>query len=316
MPLLDFTEIPLPTSGAARDQFELFAREFLEGMGFRILIGPDRGPDAGRDLVVEETRSGIAGETRLKWLVSCKHKAHSGKSVSPDDEPDIHDRVRTHDCQGFMAVYSTVPSSGLAAKLNASSLPFEVGVFDQEKIERHLLSSPAGLRLAQRFFPLSVSKWKNEHPKAAELFDKPPALTCAYCHKSLLDPSPRGIVVIWSRIKSLEAPDKEHTEHVYWCCKGACDTALKGRYSQDHLIDGWEDIPDLIIPLTYIRWVMAMLNELHAGCTYSDSAHENYKELLLNLFPLVARDLTEGEQSRIQDLSALPSYVGGWGYDG
>src|SRR6516165_8476247 len=48
--------------GAARDLFELFAREFLELMGFRTIVGPDRGADGRRDLIVEELRTGIAGE--------------------------------------------------------------------------------------------------------------------------------------------------------------------------------------------------------------------------------------------------------------
>src|SRR5207248_3034358 len=81
MPVLHFTEIASPASGAERDNFEMFACEFLECLGFRTIIGHDRGPDAGRDLIVEEVRTGIAGETRVKWLVSCKHKAHSGASV-------------------------------------------------------------------------------------------------------------------------------------------------------------------------------------------------------------------------------------------
>lgn len=133
MPILDFREIPLSTHGPERDQFELFACEFLDSKGFRILVGPDRGPDAGRDLVVEEIRTGLLGETRVRWLVSCKHNAHSGDSVTSDDERDIHDRVRTHRCQGFLGFYSTIPSSGLAAKLNATGLPFEVEVFNREK---------------------------------------------------------------------------------------------------------------------------------------------------------------------------------------
>ena len=153
MPALDFKEIPIPTVGAARDQFELFAREFLEFVGFKVMVGPDRGPDGGRDLIVQEARTGIAGETLVKWLVSCKHKAHSGVSVTPEDEADIHDRVRTHGCNGFLGFYSTIPSSGLATKLNAPTLPFEVQVYDPEKIERHLLASSAGSALAKRFFP-------------------------------------------------------------------------------------------------------------------------------------------------------------------
>ena len=151
MPILDFKEIPVATGGATRDQFELFAREFLDSIGFKIVTGPDRGADAGRDLVVEEIRAGVAGETRVRWLVSCKHKAHSGDSVTPDDERDIHDRVRTHNCTGFLAFYSTVPSSGLATKLNARDPAFEVLVYDQEKIERELLT-PRGCLLQKDFF--------------------------------------------------------------------------------------------------------------------------------------------------------------------
>ena len=51
MPALDFQEIATAQSGADRDQFELFARDFLEAEGFEIVRGPDRGPDAGRDLI-------------------------------------------------------------------------------------------------------------------------------------------------------------------------------------------------------------------------------------------------------------------------
>src|SRR6516164_7385903 len=130
MPIFDCREISNASLGPERDQFDLFAREFLVVAGFRIIVGPDRGPDAGRDLIVEEIRTGIAGETRLKWLVSCKHNAHSGASVTAEDEADILDRVHTHGCQGFLCFYSTVPSSGLAAKLNSGGLPFELQIYD------------------------------------------------------------------------------------------------------------------------------------------------------------------------------------------
>ncbi|MGP1677270.1 MAG: restriction endonuclease [Burkholderiales bacterium] len=315
MPVFDFKEIPTAASGASRDQFELFAREFLEFMGFTVLVGPDRGTDAGRDLIVEELRTGVAGETRVKWLVSCKHKAHSGKAVSADDEPDIHDRVRTHGCGCFLAFYSTVPSAGLAAKLNAASVPFEVQVFDPEKIERLLLSSSAGTKLAKRFFPISVAAWKKEYPTPANLFNEAPTLTCVYCGKSLLHPKPHGIVVIWSTRSRDEKSLKERTEHLYWCCKGQCDRALNQQYYREGITDGWEDIPDLIIPLSYVRWVMVTLNQLHGGVTYSDEVLKNMKDLLLNLFPLVSRDMTGDERERIRGLSVIPSYLGGWGYD-
>jgi hypothetical protein len=50
--------------------------------------------------------------------------------------------------------------------------------------------------------------------------------------------------------------------------------------------------------------------------TYSTDAFERLKELLLNLFPLVCRDLTAEEKERIKSLAIVPHYFGGWGYEG
>jgi hypothetical protein len=312
MPILDFKEIAPASRGAARDQFELFAREFLELVGFKIISGPDRGADAGRDLIVEEIRAGVVGETRVKWLVSCKHNAHSGNSVTPEDERDIHDRVRTHNCAGFLAFYSTVPSSGLATKLSAPGIPFEVQIFDQEKIERYLLTSSRA-ELAKRFFPLSLARWNKEHPRAAKVFREEPELSCCYCRKSLLLPKPHGIVVVWQSLSTAEQPTT--TEHVYWCCNGQCDQALKGKYSHRGIIDRWEDIPDLMVPVAYLRSAIAVINQLQRGDRFADEAIKSMKDLLLNLFPFVARDMTEDERERISQLSIIPSYLGGWGYE-
>lgn len=122
--------------------------------------------------------------------MSCKHKAHSGTSVTPKDETDIHDRVHTRGCQGFLGFYSTIPSAGLAGKLNASTLSFEIQIYDSEKIERHLLSKPEGIELAQRLFPKSIGQWKHDHPIPAEIFSTAPELLCLYCRKSLLNAKP------------------------------------------------------------------------------------------------------------------------------
>jgi hypothetical protein len=310
MPVIDFTEIPEATSGPRRDEFELFAREFLELIGYRAVTGPDRGADGGRDIILIETRSGVGGESIVKWLVSCKHKAHSGSSVTPADEQDIHDRVRTHGCDGFIAFYSTIPSSGLATKLNAPDLTFEVQIYDPEKIERYLLSS-SGIKVAQRFFPNSVSGWKREHPTPAKIFSEDTDLFCKNCGKSLLIPKPHGIVVAWTTIDS----KPEHTEFLYWCCKGRCDRVLRKPYRREAFIDGWEDITDLIIPVVYIRWIMATLNKMQSGDTYSMEAFKNNKELLLCLFPRISRHLTQDEDERMNRLQMIPHYLGGLGYE-
>jgi hypothetical protein len=50
--MIDWTEI------ADADTWELFARDFLAEIGFVIDIGPGRGADAGRDLLISEQLHG------------------------------------------------------------------------------------------------------------------------------------------------------------------------------------------------------------------------------------------------------------------
>jgi hypothetical protein len=167
MAALNFTEIPSAQSGTDRDRFELFAREFLVAEGFRIVEQPDRGADGGRDIIVEEDRLGPGGANVVRWLVSCKHKAHSGASVTPGDEQNIRDRLGTHRCHGFVAFYSTLPSSGLGQTLGALRPTFEYLQLDAEAIERKLLDSPRGRVLAARYMPRSFNRWIQDSHAAA-----------------------------------------------------------------------------------------------------------------------------------------------------
>lgn len=79
------------------------------------------------------------------------------------------------------------------------------------------------------------------------------------------------------------------------------------------MIDGWEDIPDLLIPTIYLRWTMGTINDLRDGKTYSDQAFEKTKDLLVNLFPLVCRHLSDEDGERIQALRQIPKFLGGLG---
>lgn len=167
MAALNFTEIAPAQSGPNRDSFELFTRELLLAEGFRIVEHPDRGADGGRDLIIEEDRSGPGGANVVRWLVSCKHKAHSGASVTPADEQNVRDRLGTHRCQGFVAFYSTLPSSGLGQTLSALRPTFEYLQFDSDVIERKLLENPRGRVLAARYMPLSFNRWMQASQAAA-----------------------------------------------------------------------------------------------------------------------------------------------------
>jgi len=157
--IIDFTEIPQANvPNGQQDKFELFAREFLNYMGYRIIEEPSRGADGGKDLVVDEHINLIGGVPyTIRWLVSCKHYAHSGKSVSDGDELNVKDRVEQHHCDGFIGFYSTLPSTGLENRLRGVT---KTNIYDAEKIERFVVDAYKDSKastLFVRFFPKS---WK------------------------------------------------------------------------------------------------------------------------------------------------------------
>lgn len=318
MPTLDLTEIPSPRDGMKGfDAFELFAREFLEFLGFKVISQPARGPDGGKDLVVKEVRSGAGGSTTLKWLVSCKHFAHSGKAVGVTDEDSILDRVRAASCDGFLGVYSTVPSSSLGARLEALRSECEVLWFDPEGIENQLLQSSAGMNVAARFFPDSFSRHRQENPVPAKLFSDQDSLKCEYCSVDLLNP-PSGIVTVWKQMRDPEDNGGRYRFlDIYWCCKGNCDRALgavyRARYSGKRVADGWEDIPDLCIPQLYLRWLLTTINGMHQGDAHTDEALEKEKRFIIHLAPHVLRDLTSKEWETLDRLGQIPDWLGGLG---
>jgi hypothetical protein len=166
MSVLDFKEIPQANlANGKQDEFELFARDFLVYLGYKIISEPDRGQDGGKDILIQECRTGIGGETKVVWLVSCKHFAHSnqgkGKAVGVDDEINVSDRLSSSKCDGFIGFYSTIASSGLNQKLKEISEDKrkEYQLFHRGNIEYSLFRFTEGLQVARRYFPKSMKLW-------------------------------------------------------------------------------------------------------------------------------------------------------------
>lgn len=319
MPILNFKEIPEANkSSGKQDTFELFARDFLENLGYEIIQGPDRGADGGRDIIVEEVRKGIGGITKCKWLVSCKHNAHSGNSVGVKDEIDIAGRVNSNKCDGFIGFYSTLPSSGLTRSLEGLKDRIAYHIFDAEKIEKKLFDSKDGFLLAKRYFSKSVKKWEDENPQPEKYFWKYPKIQCEYCGKNLLDSDNLGIVAIWETYsKFRKNPDINEILDIYFSCKGDCDRRLKDIYNikYQNAIDGWEDIPDICIPTIYLKWMNNLFHNLYNKVEYSEIAFKKITQLMLAIFPYISRKLTKNEKERIKGLEGIPSFLGGLGAD-
>lgn len=168
---IDFTEIPLPNKGGKeQDIFELFACDFLESLGYEIVQRPSRGPDGKKDLIIlSNSVPGITSDSKTKWLVSCKHKAHSGNGVSDVDEPDISDRVKKHKCHGFIGFYSTIPNSTLSEKLKTYSNQFIHTLYDHSRIEKEIHSLKDKERILVTYFPKSRDKWDIDKHRIKDL---------------------------------------------------------------------------------------------------------------------------------------------------
>lgn len=303
--LLDFKEIPQANiGGGLQDTFELFSRDFLAFLGYRIVQGPDRGADGKKDLIVEEVIKGITSEYTIRWLVSCKHYAHSGAAVKDTDEINISERLKQHKCDGFMGVYSTLPATSLTGLLSGIN---NYQIFDREKIESILLDNINGHRLAARYFPESFQKYQIEHPIPATIFSDQEPLVCERCGKNLFLDTEHGNYVClqlpqWDH-EGNEIDTDKRIKKIYFCCKD-CDRILLKQYEKKGLWDaGWYDIDDLLIPTIWIKKVMAFFNTIQEGEGLDKEAFESMKHMLLATFPYISRHLTEEEKRRVASLS-------------
>lgn len=305
--MIDFTEIKSDT-----DDWELFARDFLRELGLTIESPPDRGADQGKDMLALEAAEGPIHKEPFRWLVSCKHNAASGKSVSDQrDELNLLERVRAFAADGFLGFYSTIASSGLNTRLRDLREKGEIRdyeIFDHRRIETELLRIGLSPTL-WRYFPNSAAQIRPLH----DMFDEYLPIRCDLCDRDLLQALYRneysGLV---GRIDVYDDETGEvHVEDVYFACKGACDKTLQERYrSRYKTTCPWKDLSDLVIPAELLRWIIATLNQVHdSRYIYSDLAFQKEKTLIMALSQKVFREMTEIERERIAALAMLPPGV-------
>lgn len=311
MPIIDFREIPeAQIATGKQDTFELFARDFfVDILKFKIISEPNRGADGGKDILCEEEQSGTLSENKVRWLVSCKHKAHSGRSVTPDDETNITDRVKQFNANGFIGFYSTLPSSGLNERLDALKKDCRVEIFDRGKIEDFILSHRQ-YELLRRYFPNSYKNWyriKGIH-EPSRILDKYYPLECKVCGCDLLkkaceDESNQNR----GNIAFVLDPDTQKIIDVYATCAGSCDRKMQSILASKGLYTAWDSINDLLIPTLYLRRLMALINQFaHDRSEFELPALEKYKNILIAISQYVFRQQSDNELERAKDLAELP----------
>lgn len=151
--------------------WELFAVDVLQEMGFEVLLGPAVGPDGGSDALLQR------GEVR--YILSCKHRA---RPVGTGVESSILDRVRQHGAQGFIGFYSGPVTQSLQTRLqrlNEDGTPCEI--YDRKRISGLLADGSVPARIAQKY----------ASPRGAFLQHSPPdeyrPLSCPECGRDILD---------------------------------------------------------------------------------------------------------------------------------
>ena len=302
--ILDFKEIPEANKGGGlQDTFELFTRDFLQYLGYRIVSDPDIGADGKKDLIVEEMIPGIMSEYSIRWMVSCKHYAHSGIAVKDTDEPNITERLNQHDCQGFMGVYSTLPATSLSGLLIGV---INKTIFDHEKIESLLLRDAEGQHLASRYFPKSFSKFRIENPVPAKLFSDSKSIHCEVCGADLLNGSKEGIYITFTPTTEYDEDghvvfENKEIKSIHFACKGDCDLKLCAPFRADYR-DQWEDIDDLKNPTLWIKLLMAFINSIYESHNLSDDAFKTMKQMFVRSYPYVARNMTTKEKEKVSML--------------
>lgn len=240
------------------EEWEFFAIDFLNFLGYQVLQSPSRGADGGLDGLVEYNG--------IKYLVSCKHFIKSNKSVGTSLENNITDRMYEHDAKGFIGFYSTLPSSALLARFNECiTRGFDIQYYDRDKISDGLPNLPSNI-LQKYGLPNNIQYVLNVHHSQYQ------PLKCKVCNVDILNDDRINI----SRVQVSINKDNE-LEFFYGC---------KGCLPWEEI--GWLEInqalhQDQLIP--WNRFVEEKLLEYKASLNFFQNKNEFDSKIQQRMFP-------------------------------
>ena len=318
--ILDFKEIPQANKATGeQDKFEFFAREFLVMMGYTILQDPNRGPDRGKDMIVSQRLQSKETIYDIKWLVSCKHKVHSGKSVDRNDERDITDRLLKNKCTGFMGFYSTPAASTLADtiySLNShETLRLHGLIYDPEKIERYLFDSKGkGWDIISRYFSNFYQTHKEKNPGPVLIYDNQSPILCEISNKDMFSDKGVGCVayIYKDSYNEKEFGKQEFTEHlvnVIVCKKIYLDDIERREKVKGNMVN-FVEFDDFCNPYKWIKTLFNFIVELQRGYTTMPNAvFDKMTNIFMRTFPFVARAMTDKEKEEARSFAMLENII-------
>ncbi len=135
--------------------------------------------------------------------------------------------------------------------------------------------------------------------KPVKIFSDTPHLDCDYCGKNLLDENNKGNYIVFEE----SAADGTKLKCIKYACKEH-DDIVTSEARQHKLQDaGWDDVDDLLMPVMWIKKLMAFMNEMHdPNVKMSDEYFADVKHMFLNTFPFVTREMSQQESERVAKL--------------
>jgi hypothetical protein len=263
-------------------ELEQLTRDLLSSLGYRSAWS-GQGPDGGRDLTAEEPGAADFGGFTRKWLVSCKHKAVSGKAVNYDDVGNVPGRLAQHGCHGFLLVCTTHPSAALIDTFQGwtDNTPYLFHYWDEPTL-RLLLRRPKATPVRSTYFPNVASQSAGDGVALASTappdFSALRSLSTAREHLSYIE----GLgIAFYFETRGREGPD-DGSSH-----------GSEFELAWDHLL---AEIP-------HLRWALR-------GVFYDDK-HSSYSWRVDVIPPSSERDL---DAKVLQErLSRVLVRSGGWG---
>jgi Restriction endonuclease len=156
--LIDFKEIEFQGGF----DFERFVEDLLNALGWTILVRAGQGPDGGRDIIASKREEFTTGRIiERKYVVQCKHNAHSNNIVKPKDLTDFIIMPGKHSTQGWFLVTSTKVSEDAKNNIYAANDTCKGTIFDfwdARDMEKELTTVENCRDVLKRYFPVSYSK--------------------------------------------------------------------------------------------------------------------------------------------------------------
>jgi hypothetical protein len=134
----------------------------------------------------------------------------------------------------------------------------------------------------------------------SNIFEDEEELVCEVCGKNLMDNIDMSLINIIQNVETRKIVAMKP------CCKGKCDEII--RYStQKGEVSVWKDMRDFSNPYLYIRHIIAVMESMYDGKGFENrEAFDEYKKIVLSMYPFITRNSSKIEDRRAIIDAALP----------